>query len=429
MARGARQSTSGSATRLPAAGPVSLWRNRDFMVLWSSQVVSTVGTRVTSIAFPLLVLAVTHSPAKAGLVGFAQTLPFLLLYLPAGAFIDRWDRRRMMLACDAGRAVALGSIAITVALGWLSMAQVVVAALIEGSLFVLFDLAEGATLPQLVAGEQLPAAIAQNQAKTQGADLAGQPLGGVLFSTARLLPFLVDAVTYLVSFVALLFIRRPFQQPRARQPARLKTEIAEGLLWVWRQPFLRAAVGVIGGINLVFNALTLVLIVRARELGASPALIGAMFAFVGAGGLLGSFLAPWVQRSFAARPVVVTASWLWGAQIGVLALLPNALSLGVVSGVGSFAGPAFNVVVNSHLYRVTPDRLLGRVRSAARLVAWGSIPLGALAGGFLASAFGAQTTLLILTGIMCGAAAAATLARGMRQLPHHRRPGNSQAID
>lgn len=397
------------------------------MVLWSSQVVSTVGTRVTSIAFPLLVLAVTHSPAKAGIVGFAQTLPFMLLYLPAGAFIDRWNRKRVMLACDAGRAVALGSIAITVALGWLSMAQVIVVALIEGTLFVLFDLAEGAALPQLVTEEQLPTAIAQNQAKTQGADLVGQPLGGVLFSTARLLPFLVDAVTYLFSFIALLFIRRPFQQPRARQPTRLRTEIAEGLLWVWRQPFLRVAVGVIGGINLVFNALTLVLIVRAKELGASPALIGAMFAFLGAGGLLGSFVAPWVQRSFGARRVVVTVGWLWVAQIGVLALLPNALSLGVVAGVGSFAGPAFNVVVNSHVYRVTPDRLLGRVRSAARLVAWGSIPLGALVGGFLASAFGAHATLLILTGIMCGVATAATLARGMRQLPHHRRSGTSSA--
>jgi predicted MFS family arabinose efflux permease len=417
MARDARPSTAGSATRPPAAGPVPLRRNRDFMVLWSSQVVSTVGTRVTSIAFPLLVLAVTHSPAKAGVVGFAQTLPFLLLYLPAGAFIDRWDRKRTMLACDAGRAVALGSIAITVALGWLSMAQVAVAALIDGSLFVLFDLAEGAVLPQLVTGEQLPAAIAQNQAKTQGADVAGQPLGGVLFSAAPLLPFLVDAVTYLVSFIALLFIRRPFQLPRAAQPARLKTEIAEGLLWVWRQPFLRAAVGVVGGVNLVFNALTLVLIVRARELGASPALIGAMFAFVGAGGLLGSFVAPWAQRSFGARCVVVTVGWLWVAQIGLLVLLPNALSLGAVSGVRSFAAPAFNVVVNSHVYQVTPDRLLGRVRGAARLVAWGSIPLGALVGGFLASAFGAQTTLLILTGIMCGVAAAATLARGMRQLP------------
>jgi predicted MFS family arabinose efflux permease len=399
------------------------------MVLWSSQVVSTVGTRVTSIAFPLLVLAVTHSAAKAGAVGFAQTLPFLLLYLPAGAFIDRWDRKRTMLACDAGRAVALGSIAITIALGWLSMAQVVVAALIEGSLFVLFDLAEGAALPQLVTKQQVPAAVAQNQAKTQGADVVGQPLGGVLFSTAPLLPFGVDAVSYLVSFAALLFIRGPLQQPRARQPARLKTEIAQGLLWVWRQPFLRAAVGVIGGINLVFNALTLVLIVRAKQLGASPALIGAMFAFVGVGGLLGSFVAPWVARSFAARRVVITIGWLWVAQTGVLALLPNALSLGVVSGFRSCAAPAFNVVVTSHLYQVTPGRLLGRVRSAARLVTWGSIPLGALAGGFLASAFGARTALLILTGIMCGVAAAATLARGMRQLPPPSRPGNIQATD
>jgi MFS family permease len=398
----------------PAAGPVPLRRNRDFMVLWSSQVVSTVGTRASSIAFPLLVLAVTHSPAKAGLVGFAQTLPFLLLYLPAGAFIDRWDRKRTMLACDAGRAVALGSIAVTIALGWLSLAQVVVVALIEGSLFVLFDLAEGAALPQFVAQDQLQAAIAQNQAKTQGADVVGQPLGGVLFSVSPLLPFLTDAVSYVVSFVAVLFIRRAFQPPRLRQPARLKAEIAEGLLWVWRQPFLRAAVAMIGGVNLIFNALTLVLIVRAKELGASPALIGALFAFVGVGGLLGSFVAPWVQRRFGARRVVVTIGWLWVAQIGVLALVPNVLSLGVVSGLRSFAAPAFNVVVNSHVYRVTPDRLLGRVRSAARLVAWGSIPLGTLAGGFLAGAFGARTTLLILTGIMCGVAVAAARARGMR---------------
>jgi MFS family permease len=336
MAPGNRQSTAGSAARPPAAGPVPLRRNRDFMVLWTSQVVSTVGSRVTSIAFPLLVLAVTHSPAKAGVVGFAQTLPFLLLYLPAGAFIDRWDRKRTMLACDAGRAVALGSIAITVALGWLSMAQVIVVALIEGSLFVLFDLAEGAALPQLVGEDQVPAAVAQNQAKSQGADVVGQPLGGLLFSIAWLLPFLVDAVSYLVSFAALLFIRRPFQQPRTRPATRLRAEIAEGLRWVWHQPFLRAAVGMIGGVNLVFNALYLVLIVRAKELGAGPALIGAMFAFVGVGGLLGSFVAPWVRRRFAARSVVVTIGWLWVAQIGVLALLPNALSLGVVSGLRSF---------------------------------------------------------------------------------------------
>lgn len=399
------------------------------MVLWSSQVVSTVGTRVTSIAFPLLVLAETHSPAKAGVVGFAQTLPFLLLYLPAGAFIDRWDRKRTMILCDAGRAVALGSLAITIALGWLSMAQVIVAALIEGSLFVLFDLAEGAVLPQLVSEEQLPAALAQNQAKTQGADVVGQPLGGVLFSAAWLLPFLVDAVSYLVSFAALLSIRRPFQPPRDGPSTRLRTEIAEGLRWVWRQPFLRAAVGVIGGVNFVFNALTLVLIVRAKELGASPALIGVMFAFVGVGGLLGSFVAPWVRRRFAERRVVVTVGWLWAVEIGLLVLLPNVLGLGVVSGLRSLAAPAFNVVVNNHVYQVTPGRLLGRVRSAARLVTWGSIPLGTVAGGFLAAAFGAQATLVILTGTMGGIAAAATLARGMRQQPPPAPAGNTQTAN
>jgi predicted MFS family arabinose efflux permease len=392
-------------------------------MLWGSQVVSTVGTRVTSIAFPLLVLAKTGSATMAGVAGFAQTLPFLLLYLPAGAFIDRWDRKRTMLACDAGRAVALGGFAVAVAAGWLTMVQVVLVALVNGGLFVLFDLAEGAVLPQLVPREQLPAAIAQNQAKTQGADVIGQPLGGLLFSIAPLLPFVADAASYLISFAALLFIRTPSRQPRTRPSTRLRTEIAEGLRFVWRQPFLRAAVGVIGGINLVFNALTLVLVVRAKELGASSALIGVMFAFVGAGGLLGSFAAPWARRTFGAHRAIITIAWLWTAQIGVLAFLPGPVSLGILSGLRSLAAPAFNVVINTHVYQVTPDRLLGRVRSAARLVAWGTIPLGTLAGGFLASALGAQPTLLILTGTTGAVATATMLARGMRQLP----PANPDA--
>ena len=102
--------------------PVPLHRNRDFMILWSSQVASTVGTRVTSVAFPLLVLAVTGSPAQAGLVAFAQTLPYLVLFLPAGALVDRWDRKRTMLVCEAGRAVALGSIALAIYLDTLTIA-------------------------------------------------------------------------------------------------------------------------------------------------------------------------------------------------------------------------------------------------------------------------------------------------------------------
>jgi MFS family permease len=169
---------------------------------------------VTGVAYPLLVLASTGSPAKAGLVGFAQSLPFILFYLPAGALVDRWDRKRVMLVTEAGRAAALGSLAVTLALGSTPFAQIVVVAFVEGSLFVFFRLSEGAALPRVVPREQLPTAVAQNQAREQGADLAGQPLGGALFGISHALPFLFDALSYAASFVSLLFIRRSFQEVR-----------------------------------------------------------------------------------------------------------------------------------------------------------------------------------------------------------------------
>jgi len=203
---------------LPGQGRSPLWRNRDFILLWSGQVVSTIGTRVTSVAYPLLVLAQTHSPAKAGLVGFAQSLPYMLFYLPAGALVDRWNRKRVMLVADAGRALALGSLALALALDELTLAQIIVVAFVEGSLFVFFSLSESAALPQIVPKEQLPTAVAQNQARIQGADLAGQPLGGALFGISRLLPFAADAISYAISFVSLLFVRPAFQEERERAP-------------------------------------------------------------------------------------------------------------------------------------------------------------------------------------------------------------------
>src|SRR6266540_6468540 len=124
------------------------------MLLLGGQVVSTVGTRVSAIAFPLLVLAQTRSPAKAGIVGFAQSLPYLLFFLPAGALVDRWNRKRIMLVADAGRAVALGSVAVVLAVGSLRFAQIVAVAFVEGGLFVFFSLAETAALPQIVPKDQ-----------------------------------------------------------------------------------------------------------------------------------------------------------------------------------------------------------------------------------------------------------------------------------
>ena len=395
----------------------SLWRNRDFMLLWSGQVVSTIGIRVSSLGYPLLVLAMTASPARAGLVGFAQTLPYLLCYLPAGALVDRWNRKRVMLASDAGRALALGGVAVALALDVLTLPMILAAAFAEGVLFVFFQLSEGAALPHVVTRDQLPTALAQNQAREQGAELVGQPLGGVLFGISRVLPFAFDAGSYLVSFVTLLFIRPALQAERARVPVRLRAEIAEGVRWLWGQRFLRALVALIGLTNWVFNALFLVVIVRAQRLGASPAVIGLVFAGYGAAAIAGAVAAPALQRRLSPRLVILGSLWVWAAVIALLALASTPLALGVIVALTAPIGPLFNVVVGRYRYALTPDRLQARATSVARLVAWGTIPLGTLSGGVLVQAAGAVPTVLMLAAALAAVAAVATALRTVRTPP------------
>jgi MFS family permease len=411
------RSDASATRRIDLAKPPPLRRNRDFLLLWTGQVVSTVGTRISSLAYPLLVLALTHSPAKAGLVGFAQTLPFLLWHLPAGALVDRWDRKRTMLVADAGRAAALGSIALALALDRLTLGQLLAAGFVEGTLLVFFQLAESAALPHIVTTGQLPTAIAQNQARQEGADLAGQPLGGLLFGISQLLPFLADAVSYAVSFVTLLFLRPALQAQRPPIQGRLLAEIAEGIGWLWRQSFLRAVVALVGVTNFVFNALPLAMIVRAQQLGARPWLVGAMFAFFGAGAILGSLVAPWVQRRVPARAVVIGSLWLWAAAVALLVLCPNALVLGIAVGTTTLTVPPFNVVASTYRYALVPDRLLARVQSVARLVAWGTMPLGPLVAGLLVQRIDAGPTFLALAGVLLLAAVAATALPAVRTAP------------
>jgi MFS family permease len=361
-----------------------LRRNRDFILLRSGQVVSTLGSEVSGLAFPLLVLSLTGSPAQAGIVGFARGLPYLLVYLPAGALVDRWNRKQVMLAADAGRAVAIGSVAVWLFVGRPPIAWLAVVSFVEGALFIFFQLAESAALPHIVPKEQLPLAIAQNQARVQGAQLAGGPLGGVLFGVARVLPFAADAASYAVSFISLLFVRPAFQESRERPPTRLRTEVAEGMRWLWNQPFLRTATLLVAGTNFVHQGLFgIVLIVRARELGASPALIGALFAFGG---------------------------------VAALALLHDPIRLGLVLAVSNLV-PVFNVVVGAYRYTLVPDRLLGRVQSASLVIAWGAIPLGSLFAGFVVATIGARETIVVLAAILLALALCGTASRSVRTVP------------
>ena len=394
-----------------------LHRNRDFLLLWSGQVVSALGSAVSSVAFPLLVLALTGSPARAGLVGFAGTLPFLLFQLPAGGLVDRWDRKRTMIVCDALRAVALGSIAVAYAAGVLTIVQVAVVAFAEGTLFVLFTLAERTALPQVVEPEQLPAALAQNEARTRGATLAGNPLGGILFGLGHAVPFAADAVSYLVSVVSLFFVRSDFQEERSRSTTPFHEEIAEGLVWLWRQPFLRAAALLVAGSNFIFQALVLTLIVLAQAHGASSALVGVLLGLMGAGGLLGAFFAPWVNRRIPAKAVVIGANWVWAALLPLVAFAPWPLAMGVIAGGMAFVGPAWNVVISHYSLTLTPDRLRGRVGGVQGLVAWGPIPLGSLVGGLLLQWLGGVTTTLALAAAMLAIAVAASVSPAVRHAP------------
>lgn len=394
-----------------------LWRNRDFVLLWSGQVVSTVGMRITALAYPLLVLATTGSPLLAGLVGFAQALPFLLVYLPAGAIVDRLDRKRIMLVADAVRVVALGSVVTALAAGWLTLPHILVVVFLDGACFVFFQLAESAALPHIVPSQQLPTALAQNQAREHGADLAGQPLGGILFAAGHALPFLVDAVSYALSFVSLLFVRPRLQHERARPARGLFADIAEGIGWLWRQRFLRAVVMLAGATNIVLNALPLVLIVRARGMGASPAMIGVLLAFSGVAAIIGALLAPWLHRRIPARIIVIGALWAWAASTAVLVLMPTPLALGAAAGAGALLGPPFNVVIAAYRYKLVPDRLQARTQSAARLIAWGTIPLAPLIAGLLLEWTGSTGALLWLTALMLAIALTATVARTVREAP------------
>jgi MFS family permease len=358
-------------------------------------------------------------------VAFAQTLPYLLLYLPGGAWVDRWDRRRTMVLCELGRSVALASVAVTAVLGGIdavTVPQLAAVAFVEGCLFVLFDLAEGAALPRLVPATQLPTAVAWNQARTQGADLAGQPLGGLLFTLSPALPFAVDAVTYLLSGGAVAAIRTRLQADREPTATRLRAQIAEGLRFVWGSPFLREVVVVVALMNLVFNGMFLTLIVRAQDLGASPGGVGLLLAAFGVGGVLGSLAAPTVHRRLSGRAILVGVAWLWAATQTAMAFAPDLVWLGGLLVLSSLLGPVFNVVIAAYSYEVTPDRLLARMRSTVRLVAWGTIPVGSLLGGVLAESLGSGPALLVFGLAMVPVAVLSTLAPGFRQVGAARDP-------
>lgn len=397
--------------------PASLWRNQDYLLLWSGQAVSSVGTEVSQLAFPLLILALTGSPAQAGFASALRFLPYLIFTLPAGALVDRWDRKQVMLLCDTGRALSLASIPVVLALGHLTLIQLYAVSTIEGTLFVFFNLAETACLPRVVSQEQLPIATAQNSVTQNLSVLLGPPLGGVLYLVGQSLPFLADAISYAVSVLSLLFIQTPFQEQRTAPSRNLWREIQEGFQWLWHQPLIRFLAILTGGINITTSSLGLIVIVFAQHLHASPFAIGLIFAGGGVGGILGAIVTPFFQKRLHFGPMIMSTLWFWAFLWMVLAITPNVVLLSIVTGLTFAAASLYDIVQFSYRVARTPDVLQGRVSSVVRLFTFSGPPLGLALTGVLLQAIGIVPTILIYACFFLVIAGAATLNTHVRHAP------------
>jgi hypothetical protein len=395
---------------------VSLRRNRDFILLQLGQLLSNTGTQSTSIAYPLLVLAVTGSAAKAGVVSFARTLPLALLAVFAGVLADSWNRKRLMIAADGIRVLAIGGLAASILLHQVAFWTIPLVAFVEGSGAALFSAAQAGAVRAVVPPRQLPAAAAAQTGRQAAVGLAGPPLGGALFGLARALPFVVDAASYAFSTISLLAMRTPFQQHREPDRSSLRSRLAEGVAFLWAQPFLRTCALLFGLSNFVGPGVLLAIVVIGKRQGLSGGQVGVLVASFGACLLLGSLMAPLVRRLLPVRGVILLELWTW-LGCGLFVVWPNVyvLTAGILP--TALAIPSTNSIVTGYRIAMTPDRLLGRAESVRSTISLLIAPLGPLTAGVLLGAVSARATIALFTAFGLVLAIWGTLSPSIRAAP------------
>ena len=403
--------------------PDKLWHNGEFLRLWLGQTVSSVGTGIVKLAAPLLVLELTGSPAMAGLVGGALLFPMVFLGLPAGALVDRWDRRRVMVACDTFRFLAVATVPAAWLLGELSAWHLLAVALALGSAQSFFNIAQLAALPRVVARRQIASAHALNTTSEGVALLTSPGLGGLIVAAGStvvaggVMAYGVNAATFLVSVLALVGIVTPFQatRPRGGSPALLRS-IVEGLHYVWQERPIRLLMALNTVHRFWFAPVMITVVVLARQdLGLDPAAIGLLFSMAGAGGLTSAAITPWLRRR-------IPVGW---HMIGIVAI--HSLALGSVAASASVWGVAAGLYLAGMMETMTgitqvsdrlaliPDALQGRVNSVYRLLSFGSMALGTAGGGVLAGVYGPRPVMWLIAGAIGVTAAGAALS-GLRSL-------------
>ena len=381
----------------------SLLRHRDFRHLWAAETVSQIGTQVTLLALPVVAVTVlSATPLQMGFLTALETAAFLVIGLPAGAWVDRWRRKRVLVTADLVRAAVLATLPAAYLLDVLTLGQVFVVAAVTGTATVFFDVAYQSYLPTLVDRTQLVDGNGKLEASRAVAQVAGPGMTGVLLRIlgAPLL-LLLDAVSFLLSALFLGRIAKPDTVPDRATRRPLRSEIAEGLGFVVRHPLLRRIVACTGSSNLFgsMNSALLVLYVL-RVLGLSETTLGLVFSVGAVGGLLGAGTAAWSARrvgegrSIPLSAVVFAAA---GALVPLAAIGAPVLLLVTGWFVLSWAVVVYNVVQVSFRQRLCPPHLLGRMNASVRFIVFGTMPIGGLLGGVLGEWLGVLPALWIAT--------------------------------
>jgi len=415
----AQTSTTVAPPPIPAAPPQTsrpLWRNLRFQALWIGSSSSTLGAAVADIAYPLLILMVTGSPAKAGLFAAVQIIGMLAAGLPAGSLADRYDPRSIALVAEAGCVVVTVAVVLALATGWLSLPLLLAAALLLGIGYATYGAARMLLLSSVVPGEQLAAALTQDQVRTNGAGIAGPALGGALYSLralAHAVPFVFTAAAFVIGLIMMAFLPKQAKADRPQahdQPPAAAEEggMLAGIRVLWGQPMLRASVILIMIVNTLGAGLDLVIIVLLHHQSVPSAQIGIVLGVGGAGGIAGIGFVKILHRL---RPGVMLLTVCLGF-IPVIALLAVPFGPWWVAGlvfIAMLGVPAVQVAVDILVIRQAPEAQRGRVVAALMTLIALGMPAGLLGCGLLLQYVPAQAAMLILAAALAlGVAYSAT---------------------
>ena len=407
----------------------SLWRHHDFRQLWVGDTISQVGTQLSQLALPVLAVTVLHAgPREMGLLTAFETLAFLVVGLPAGAWVDRWRKKRVLITGDVVRALAFGSLPLAWALGHLTLGQLYVVALVAGVATVFFDVAYQSYLPAIVERDQMVDGNAKLQASQSVAQVGGPALGGALLRVVAA-PLLVaaDAVSFVLSAWFVSRIRHAETPPSRESRRPLRTEIAEGLSFVVRHPLLVRITACTSISNFASGGIQALFVLYAlRTLGLDTSTLGLVFSLAAVGGLVGAVATSRVVAVVGEGRTIPLSALVGGLaafSTPAAALLPGGLAAATMVAAGSvvvwLTVVVYNVTQVSFRQRLCPPALLGRMNASVRFLVWGSMPLGGLAGGFLGSAIGVVPTLWAAAAVQLCAALPVLLSPllRMRDLP------------